>query len=289
LEENWGISATVLHDCPAPHLRPIEQEERIQFLTRLSSSYPPLEKLISQDVEDVERVEGGLGVEGGRGVGLLVSATSWTPDEDFSILLSALCMYEQKVEEAGDLPHLVCVITGKGPQKEFYLKRISSLGLGYVSFVTPWLEIGDYPLMLASADLGVSLHTSSSGLDLPMKVVDMFGVGLPVAAKDFPALDELVKDQENGRIFSSPEELAEILGEWFKGFSVHPSPLHQPYRDRLNNYRAKGWRENWNSVAMPLFERSQSIDSVSVLRPFLFLLCGIFLSSFLLSLLPTVG
>lgn len=71
----------------------------------------------------------------------------------------------------------------------------------FIQIKTAWLEIEDYPKLLAMAELGICLHYSSSGVDLPMKVVDMFGAGLPALAIKFRSIHELVKDSYNGYVF----------------------------------------------------------------------------------------
>lgn len=65
--------------------------------------------------------------------------------------------------EKSRLPQLFVVITGKGPQKEYYLERIAKIHFQHVRIITAWLAAEDYPKILACADLGVSLHTSTSG------------------------------------------------------------------------------------------------------------------------------
>lgn len=142
---------------------------------------------------------------------LLVTSTSWTPDEDFDMLLSALETYEKAKASSGNsqFPNILLAITGRGPLKQEFEKRVHHLEKTWkcVRVCTVWLEPHDYPKLLGAAHLGLSFHSSSSGLDLPMKVVDMFGAGLPVCALNFACLHELVVDGVNGLTFESGTQL----------------------------------------------------------------------------------
>ena len=63
---------------------------------------------------------------------LIVSSTSWTADEDFSILLAALTSYEQAARTPGSsLPKLLCVVTGKGPERDHYMSQVAELERGW--------------------------------------------------------------------------------------------------------------------------------------------------------------
>lgn len=96
---------------------------------------------------------------------LLISSTSWTPDEDFSVLLEALERFDSRAAsgDSPSLPFVVVVVTGKGPEKAKYVEKMRNSKMLKVAVCTAWLEPEDYPVLLGSADLGVCLHTSTSG------------------------------------------------------------------------------------------------------------------------------
>jgi beta-1,4-mannosyltransferase len=187
-----------LHDRPADIFRPLKSPlDRKAFLELLPETKDFAKNILAGETK------------------LIVSSTSWTPDEDFSILLDAL------VEYARDGPRpIIAIITGKGPQKAYYQSKVRSLEeagkLPNIRIMTAWLSMENYALLLACADLGICLHMSSSGVDLPMKVVDMFGSGLPVAAySKYESFGELVKEGHNGCGFETASELTAILSRLF--------------------------------------------------------------------------
>lgn len=237
LKDEFHLQAPIipLHDRPAKHFRPINPQDRAASLGAVLSVSEISAPILT-----------------GR-TRLLVSSTSWTPDEDFSILLKALCIYSGKaLTTHPQLPEILAIITGKGPQKAAYLSKIQILEqegkLEMARIRTAWLSIEDYATLLACADLGVSLHTSSSGVDLPMKVVDMFGAGLPVVGWDqFEAWPELVTEDVNGRGFSSAEVLVEILTELFGG-DDDGAGLARLKEGALVESRRR-WDDEWDPIA----------------------------------------
>jgi beta-1,4-mannosyltransferase len=87
---------------------------------------------------------------------LLVSSTSWTADEDFSVLLRALSEYERAARslefKTRRLPKLVVLITGKGAGKKAFEEEVARReqleGWESVRVRTEWLEREDYPRLL---------------------------------------------------------------------------------------------------------------------------------------------
>jgi beta-1,4-mannosyltransferase len=171
LVEGYRLSnVVVLRDRAPTRYSPIDRPTQDKFLERLP------------ETKGIDRSK----------TKILVTSTSYTADEPLYPLLAALLRYaETPTPNLPNLPNLLLLITGRGPMQNKYRASIVSSSLSIpnskcrVKMV--WLEPDDYPLLLACADLGISVHTSSSGMDFPMKIIDLFGCGVPVCAMDFPA------------------------------------------------------------------------------------------------------
>lgn len=257
----FNVKAVVLHDRPPQQFRSISISEKHALFAKLASSIqaaavgaalPSTSSSSSQTLLTQVGRNGEIQPRPDRPA-VVVSSTSWTPDEDFSILLKAAQQYDQLASSSSSHPPLLIIITGRGPQRQMYLDKISSLPFSKVTFCSMWLEAEDYPLVLASADLGVCLHTSSSGLDLPMKVVDMFGCALPVCAVQYQCIDELVKTGQNGLLFSSAAQLAGQFMELFQGFPGSVAVGLQRLQQGVKAEQKTRWDENWTRAAAPVF------------------------------------
>jgi len=261
LQEHWRVMAHTLHDRPAAIFQPVSIDVTHTLFQRLQKENPTLKQGTAQanlhDNATLLTVADGNKITFRTGrPAVIVSSTSWTPDEDFGLLYAALEAYEagfSKSSTTSSLPDILCIITGKGPMRAHYESLVAKAKFQHITIAMAWLAMEDYPKLLASADLGISLHTSSSGLDLPMKVVDMFGCCLPVCSVNFRCVHELVQDNVNGKVFDTAPQLAQQLAAFFKDFPTC-TELNQ-YRSVLRDFRKQDWQTNWQSIAAPLFTR----------------------------------
>jgi len=236
LESRFGVAnAHVLYDRPASAFVSIEQSERDRYRQALFAR---------------------LGVHA-ETVGFVVCPTSWTEDEDFDVIIEAVVRLEQRIrgwEAGGDrrFPDMVVLVTGDGERRAEFERRFAGLPARRVQLRARWREPEDYPRVVGSADLGLCLHRSSSGLDIPMKVADLFGAGVPVLALDYGAcLAERVRHGDNGLLFSTAGQLADILFDLFESY-----PVDQKGLERLRTGARKSarptWEEGWTKEARPV-------------------------------------
>jgi beta-1,4-mannosyltransferase len=235
LSERFGLAPVqVLYDRPAAAFSPIERAER---------------ELIRQPLF------ARLGIRGSGPIGFVVSPTSWTADEDFDLVIDAVLQVEDRIrgwEAAGQsrrFPDLVILVTGDGARRAEFERRFAGLPARRVQLRTRWLDPEDYPRIVGSADLGLCLHRSSSGVDIPMKVVDLFGAGVPVCALDYGAcLAERVRHGDNGLLFSTGRQLADVLFDLFEGFPAETSLLDR-LRAGARRAARPTWEEGWANEA----------------------------------------
>ena len=182
---------------------------------------------------------------------IIVCPTSWSPDEDFDLVLEALERAErQLVKQASPNPLLVVFLTGRGPLRETFEQRAARRNFTAIAVKTVWLEPADYPTLVGMADLGLCLHQSASGLDLPMKLADLRGAGVPVATYDYaPVLGEVMTTGHEGVTFRDPGELANILVGVATN-AMAESALSKS-RSWLTQHPPERWDTQWDAAAKP--------------------------------------
>ena len=124
--------------------------------------------------------------------------------------------------------------------------------------LTSRLPPDEYPKALAAADLGLCLHRSASGLDLPMKIADLFGAGLPICALDYgPWLAEVLRHGENGLVVTTSEELSERIVTLVDGYP-DDAPLLERLRRGAEGAEAARWGAGWTTEAQPVLWPAES-------------------------------
>jgi beta-1,4-mannosyltransferase len=234
LHRQWGITASVVYDRPPSFFAKPDLAAAADLWQRLARDHQL----------------------GPRRIPLVVCPTSWTPDEDFDVLLEALERAERtlldRAGQAGDAPDLAVFLTGRGALRQEFERRLARRNLRRIAVRTAWFEPADYPVLVGIADAGLCLHQSSSGLDLPMKLADFRGTNVPAIAYDYsPVLGEVLISGQQGVMFHEPGGLAQLLVALATA-DLGAVPLFAASRTWLASNPPERWEPEWASKAQPI-------------------------------------
>jgi beta-1,4-mannosyltransferase len=248
LGRQFGIEAQVLYDRPAAAFVAARRIPRSRAIDALA-----VDLGLRPDEAAAWRE---------RRLKVLVSATSWSEDEDFDLLLEALrrvaadrtAASRRPAREDALAPRILIVVTGRGPLRAAFEDKMGRQTTVEIRVRTGWLPQAAYARLLAAADMGLCLHRSSSGVDLPMKVADMLGAGLAVCALDYgPCLSEQIRDGENGLLFSSAADLADLFNSLLNDVPEEADRLAMLGRGAQRG--STTWADGWKVEAQPVFLR----------------------------------
>ena len=175
----------------------------------------------------------------------IISSTSWTPDEDISMILTACDELDNELTELKIV--ITFILTGKGPGKRSFESEVKGRNYANIDFHFDFLSYEEYAELLGTCDIGVSLHVSSSGFDLPMKGLDMIGAGLPLLSVEYNCINELVIIGENGLLFKDGNDLAQKIKDLFINKNINIEKLRQ---GSILNSELK-WENVWENYAKP--------------------------------------
>jgi beta-1,4-mannosyltransferase len=228
LASRWSITADVVRDRPRVHIPHCPENERYDVLREVADA-----------------VGNSFNPAAAAGAVLIVSPTSWSSEEDMPLLARGLARFSR----SGEAPPIVVFATGVGPHRGAFEQHARTLQSVQLSIVTGWLPDALYRRLLSVADLGISVHRSTSGLDLPMKIVDMLAAGIPPLVFDYgPCLNELLTAATSAGSFSDADGLAERLRTLLADY---------PSLTRLRRIRAAigtalpAWKDEWERAALP--------------------------------------
>lgn len=180
----------------------------------------------------------------------IMTGTSFTEDEELPMIEEAAVALDH-LATAGRIPPITFIVAGDGDRREELERKWHALPLRHVRFEFGWFRQDEYQRRLRQSTIGLSLHRSTSNLDLPMKVSDMIGAGLPMLVLDYdPVLREMI-DERSTMFFRTGPELVTAITTLLENL---------PDNDRLVNMRRAAaaaetdtWEAAWSRIVSPIF------------------------------------